>query len=144
MKRTIALLVCLLAFSLTAIGQATTTPPAQPAASVVTKPAAATPAALPSFDFDQVQAIMAGALGLTVIGVTQMIKQFLKVSGFAGYLISYLVSAAATTYYLVTQHIFTIIGLIGYSLLTFLVANGIFKATHTPTTTATPTSTASK
>ncbi len=76
---------------------------------------------------------MAGALGLTVVGVTEMIKRFLKATGAAGYLISLAVSAGATAYYLVSNHIFTILGMIGYTVGTFLVANGIFKATHTPT-----------
>lgn len=84
------------------------------------------------FDFSTVELIMAGALGLTVVGLTEMLKKFLKASGVAAYLISLAVSAAATAYYLVANHIFTILAMIGYTVLTFLVANGIFKAAHTP------------
>lgn len=83
-------------------------------------------------DLSAVEVIMGGALGLTVLGVTEVIKKALKVSGVAAYLISLVVSAAATAYYLVTMHIFTIVLMIGYTLYVFAVANGIFKATHTP------------
>ena len=85
-----------------------------------------------------VEVILGGALGLTVLGVTEVIKKFLfkppkVVPAFAGYAISLLVSAGSTAYYLVTQHTFAAVSFIGYTLYVFCVANGIFKATHTPT-----------
>jgi hypothetical protein len=55
------------------------------------------------------------------------------VPAFAGYAISLVVSAGSTAYYLVTQHTFAAVPFIGYTLYVFCVANGIFKATHTPT-----------
>jgi uncharacterized membrane protein HdeD (DUF308 family) len=81
-----------------------------------------------------VQVILGGVLGLTVLGVTEVIKKFLKVSGIWGYIISLLVSAAATAYYLVSNHLFTVVLMIGYTLYVWATANGIFKATHAPTT----------
>jgi hypothetical protein len=84
------------------------------------------------FDPAIVEIILGGVLGLTVLGVTEVIKKFLKASGVAAYLISLAVSGAATAYYLISQHIFALVPFIGYTLFTFVVANGIFKATHTP------------
>jgi len=88
-----------------------------------------------------VQAILGGVLGLTVLGVTEIVKKFLfkppkVVPAVAGYLISLLVSAAATAYYLISQHIFGVVLMLGYTLYVWAVANGIFKATHTPTPSA--------
>jgi peptidoglycan/LPS O-acetylase OafA/YrhL len=85
------------------------------------------------FDPAIVEIILGGVLGLTVLGVTEVIKKFLKASGAVAYLISLAVSAGATAYYLISQHIFALVPFIGYTLFTFAVANGIFKATHTPT-----------
>jgi hypothetical protein len=87
---------------------------------------------MPSFDPAIVQIILAGALGLTVLGLTQMLKTWLKVSGIAAYLISFAVSGGATAYYLVSTHSFTIVYFIGYTFLVFLSANGIYKATAAP------------
>jgi hypothetical protein len=84
-------------------------------------------------DLSVVNVIMAGALGLTVLGVTEIVKRFLKASGAVAYIVSLVVSAGATAYYLVSNHIFTVVLFIGYTLLVFATANGIFKATHTPT-----------
>lgn len=86
-----------------------------------------------------VEIILGGALGLTVLGVTEVIKRFLfkppkPVPGFAGYAISLIVSAGATAYYLINSHSFAPVLFVGYTLYTFAVANGIFKATHTPST----------
>ena len=88
---------------------------------------------MPSFDPAVIQIIMAGALGLTVLGVTEMIKRWLNAGGVVAYLVSFVISAGATAYYLITTHTFTIILFVGYSVFVFLTANGIFKATHTPT-----------
>jgi hypothetical protein len=85
------------------------------------------------FDPSIVEIILGGVLGLTVLGVTEVIKKFLKASGVAAYLISLAVSGAATAYYLISQHTFALITFIGYTLYVFVVSNGIFKATHTPT-----------
>ena len=86
------------------------------------------------FDLPTVEIILTGALGLTVLGVTEVLKRFLKTTGAVNYLVSLVVSAAATAYYLISLHIFAVVPFIGYSLLTFAVANGIFKSVHTPTT----------
>jgi len=91
------------------------------------------------FDPTIVQVILGGVLGLTVLGVTQVIKNFMfkppkPVPAVAGYLISLLVSAAATAYYLISTHTFTAVLMIGYTAYVWATANGIFKATHTPTT----------
>ena len=85
------------------------------------------------FDPAIVEIILGGVLGLTVLGVTEVIKKFLKASGAAAYLISLAVSGAATAYYLISQHTFALITFIGYTLYVFAVSNGIFKATHAPT-----------
>jgi hypothetical protein len=85
------------------------------------------------FDPSIVELILAGALGLTVVGVTELIKRFLKVTGAAAYIVSLVVSAAGTAYYLIANHIWAVVPFIGYTALTFLSANGIFKALHTPT-----------
>ncbi len=89
--------------------------------------------AVPSFDMGTVEMIQAGALGLTVVGVTEMLKRALKAKGALPYVLSFLVSAAATAYFLVTTHQFGIVPMIGYTVAVFLVSNGIFKAAHTPT-----------
>jgi hypothetical protein len=85
------------------------------------------------FDPSIVEIILGGVLGLTVLGVTEVIKKFLKASGVAAYLISLAVSGAATAYYLISQHTFALLTFVGYTLYVFAVSNGIFKATHTPT-----------
>lgn len=86
------------------------------------------------FDPTVIQLIMAGALGITVLGLTEIIKKWLKATGVIAYIISFVVSAGATAYYLVSNHLFTIVLFIGYTVLVFATANGIFKAAHTPGT----------
>jgi hypothetical protein len=85
-----------------------------------------------------VETILGGVLGLTVLGVTQVVKNFLfkppkVVPKLAGYVISLAISAAATAYYLISSHTWAIPLFAGYTLYVWAVANGIFKATHTPT-----------
>ncbi len=87
-----------------------------------------------------VEIIIGGFLGLTILGVTEVIKKFLwkapkPVPSWAGYIISLIVSAAFTGYYLLTIHAFGLVPMLGYTAYVWAVANGIFKATHTPTTT---------
>ena len=87
-----------------------------------------------------VEIIIGGFLGLTILGVTEVIKKFLwktpkPVPGWAGYVISLIVSAGFTAYYLLTVHTFGLVPMLGYTAYVWAVANGIFKATHTPTTT---------
>lgn len=84
------------------------------------------------FDLSTVDLIMTGFAGLTVIGVTQVIKQFLKASGAGAIAISILVSAGFTAYYLISNAMFSVPLMIGYTLLVAAVANGVFKALHTP------------
>jgi hypothetical protein len=86
------------------------------------------------FNLDTVGLIMAGFGGLTVLGVTQVVKSFLKATGVGAVLISFVISAGFTGYYfLVVAPPFVILPFAGYTLLVFATANGIFQATHTPT-----------
>lgn len=91
-----------------------------------------------------VEIIVGGFLGLTILGITQIIKNFFwnpkadppKVSPvWAGYVISLVVSAGFTAYYLLTTKAFGLVPMLGYTAYVWAVANGIFKATHSPTTT---------
>lgn len=86
------------------------------------------------FDPAIVTIILAGAAGLSVVGITEMIKRFLNATGFVAYVISLIVSAAATLYYLLSTASFSAVTFIGYTIFVFLTANGIFKATHSPNT----------
>ena len=84
-----------------------------------------------------VELILGGVMGLTVLGVTEVLKKFFfkppkVVPAIAGYLISLVVAAGATAYYLLSNHTFTIPLMAGYTVYVWAVANGIFKATHTP------------
>jgi hypothetical protein len=81
-----------------------------------------------TFDSAIVELILAGVGGLTVVGITQMVKTWLKVSGVLAYVISGAVSAAATAYCLVKAGAFTIPAFVGYAVFVFLAANGIYKA----------------
>jgi len=80
------------------------------------------------FDPHVVELILAGIAGLTVVGVTEMLKRMFKTGGIWGYLISLAASAAFTAFYLAQAGIFTLIAFIGYTLFVFLAANGIYKA----------------
>ena len=84
------------------------------------------------FDQGIVALILAGIGGIGVVGVTQILKNFLKASGVGAVIISLIVSAGFTAYYLISTSTFTPVLMIGYSLLVFASANGLFKATHTP------------
>lgn len=85
------------------------------------------------FDTAIVDLILTGVGGLTVVGVTEIIKNFLKAKGVGAVLISLLVSAGFTAYYFLgVVQAFSILPFAGYTLLVFATANGIFKATHTP------------
>ena len=84
------------------------------------------------FDNSIVLLILAGIGGVGVVGVTQIIKNALKATGVLAVVISLLVSAGFTLYYLVSTATFTPVLMIGYTLLVFASANGIFRATHTP------------
>ncbi len=97
---------------------------------LMTVPLAAQTAA-PTFDPATVDMILAGALGITVLGLTEMLKRWLKAQGLGSYLISLAVSAAATAYYLVKAGGFNILAFVGYTLFVFLAANGIYKAVKT-------------
>ena len=85
------------------------------------------------FDNSVVQLILTGVGGLTVIGVTEIIKGFLKLKGVAAIILSLVVSAGFTAYYfLAIAPPFVLLTFAGYTLLVFATANGVFKATHTP------------
>jgi len=80
------------------------------------------------FDSAIVDVILAGAGGLTVLGITQLVKTWLKASGTLAVVISGAVSVVMTVVYLVRAGTFTVPALAGYSLLVFAAANGIFKS----------------
>ena len=82
------------------------------------------------FDPNVVETIMLGVMGLTVLGITEMLKKLFKANGAVAYLLSFIVSAGGTLYYLISQSIFTLPSFIGYTIIVFLSANGIYKATH--------------
>lgn len=84
------------------------------------------------FDPAIVDVILIGVGGLSVLGVTEIVKRFLKATGVGAILISLVVSASFTAYYLLSTGAFSVLSMVGYSLLVFASANGIFKATHTP------------
>lgn len=76
-----------------------------------------------------VDAILAsGILGVGVSALTEMIKRLLNATGVLAYVISGVVSAASTAYYLTAvAHMFTILNFVIYSVLVFLTANGLYK-----------------
>lgn len=80
------------------------------------------------FDPGTVELILLGAGGLTVVGLTQMVKTWLKASGALAYIISAAVSGAATAYFLIRAGGFTWPAFLGYTAFVFLAANGIYKA----------------
>jgi len=83
-----------------------------------------------TYDPAVVELILLGVGGLTVVGITQMVKTWLKASGVLAYVISGIVSAAATAYFLVKAGSFTVPAFVGYTVFVFLAANGIYKATN--------------
>ena len=86
------------------------------------------------YNFDVITIIMTGFGGLTVLGVTQVLKEFLHAKGAAAVLVSIVVSAGFTGYYLLAvSPPFTFISFVGYTILVCLTANGIFRGLHTPT-----------
>lgn len=79
------------------------------------------------FENTIVEQILLGIGGLTVVGLTEMLKRWFKVDGLWGYVISFGVSAVTTAYYLVSTGGFGLIPLLGYTVFVFLTANGIYK-----------------
>jgi hypothetical protein len=85
-------------------------------------------ATTPQFDPAVVDAIIVtGIGGLGVAALTELIKRLLKAAGVLAYVISGVVSAAATAMYLVTSGSWDILSFAIYSVLVFLSANGIYK-----------------
>lgn len=82
-----------------------------------------------TYDPATVELILLGVGGLTVVGLTQMLKTWFKASGVLAYVISGAVSAIGTAYYLVKAGTFSWPAFIGYAVFVFLAANGIYKAT---------------
>lgn len=78
------------------------------------------------FDPALVTAILAIA-GIGVTGLTEMIKRLFKASGYAAYIISFLVSAAATALTLAQAGSFAVLPFAIYTVIVFLEANGIYK-----------------
>jgi len=74
-------------------------------------------------------AAILGVAGIGVVGLTEMIKRLLKAGGLVAYLISFVVSAAATAFVLATSQAFSFIPFVFYTVVVFLEANGIYKAT---------------
>ena len=86
------------------------------------------------FNLETAELIMAGIGSLTVIGVTELVKKILKASGVGAVLISLVISAGFTAYYFIAvAPPFVLLTFVGYTLLVFALANGLFQATHTPT-----------
>jgi len=84
------------------------------------------------FDSSTVTLIMAGALGLTVVGITEAAKKLFKATGILAKLIALAVSAAGTAYYLVSTATFTVPLFLGYTILVFVSSTGIYTATKGP------------
>lgn len=82
------------------------------------------------FDPATVNLILAGFGGITVLGLTQMIKVWTK-GKISPYIISAAISAGTTAFFLVKGGVFDWISFAGYTVLVFLSANGIYKATKT-------------
>ena len=76
-----------------------------------------------------VVALILGVGGIGVLGLTEMIKRLLKFEGVLVYLLSLVVSAAATAFTLATTSAFTWPAFAIYTVIVFLEANGIYKAT---------------
>jgi hypothetical protein len=84
------------------------------------------------FDPAIVTLIMAGALGLTVVGVTEAVKKLFKATGILAKIVALAVSAGGTAYYLISTATFTVPLFIGYTLLVFVSSTGIYTATKGP------------
>lgn len=70
--------------------------------------------------------LAAGGIGVT--GITEMLKRLLKWEDFKAYLISAVVSVGVTLFVMWQGQVaITLFPVIGYSLLVFLEANGIYK-----------------
>jgi len=70
--------------------------------------------------------------GIGVTGLTEMIKRFLKAEDFWVYVISLVVSAAATAFILVQASSFAVLPFAIYTIIVFLEANGIYKFVAKP------------
>lgn len=82
----------------------------------------------PQFDSAFVQIILlTGVGGLSVAALTEMLKRLVKATGILAYIVSAIVAITATALALFTAGIFTIGGLLIYSVAVFLTANGIYK-----------------
>jgi len=85
-------------------------------------------------DNETVVLILAILGGPVVMAVTEVVKRLLVKAfpGLAVATLAYAICAAsslgATAYFLVSQHLFTVPAFIGYSVLVFIEASGIYKA----------------
>jgi len=70
--------------------------------------------------------------GIGVTGLTEMVKRFLRASGVTTYLISLVISAAATAFVLIQASAFAIVPFVIYTIIVFLEANGIYKFVAKP------------
>lgn len=73
-------------------------------------------------------AAILGVAGVGVVGLTEMIKRLLGAKRFWAYVVSLVVSAAATAFVLATQSSFGLVPFVLYTIVVFLEANGIYKA----------------
>lgn len=71
--------------------------------------------------------LQTGILGLGVLALTEMIKRLLKWEGNLAYVISAVVSAAATAVYMIGKQGFNITGFLILTVLVFMIANGLYK-----------------
>jgi hypothetical protein len=80
------------------------------------------------FDPGIVDKILLGIGGLTVVGITEMLKRFFKVDGLWAYIISLVVSAGATAYVLLSSGTFNLLSFAGYSFFVWIYSNGLYKS----------------
>ncbi len=84
-------------------------------------------------DLNIVNLIVSGFGGLPVLALTEIIKNFLVklwpgAKSFLGYLVSLIVSVAYTAFYSLTASSLDLKSFILYSVMTWAVANGLFKS----------------
>src|SRR4030042_3381098 len=79
-------------------------------------------------DISKAEVIFLGGIGgFTVLALTEILKRFLKTHGLATIIVSVVVSAAATVYYLFTAAGgFALLQFVIYTVVVALAANGIY------------------
>lgn len=82
---------------------------------------------VPITDATANEIVMTGILGIGVLALTEMIKRLLKWEGVLAYVISIVVSAAATAVYMIGKQGFELVGFLILTGLVFLISNGLYK-----------------